>query len=317
MLEEIRITLAGRHRRARRSSSGPGLTVITGETGAGKTMVVTALGPAARRPRRHRRGAHRRASRPGSRAWCAAEALAGVRGRGRRGRGRGRGRPASCWPATSPPRAAPGRSSAARRCRCPRWPSVAEPLVAVHGQSDQHRLLQARGPARGARPVRRARGRWRCATAYAAAARRAARPPSASSPRSSATARERAREADLLRFGLGEIEAVDPQPGEDVALAAEESRLGLRRHAAHGRRAGPRGALQRGGRPRRAGARSRRPARCSTASASTTPRPASWPTGSPRSPTCSPTSPPTWRPTPPGSTPTRPGWPRSPSGGRR
>ena len=41
-----------------------------------------------------------------------------------------------------------------------------------------------------------------------------------------ASARERAREADLLRFGLGEIEAVDPQPGEDAQLAADEARLG-------------------------------------------------------------------------------------------
>ena len=41
------------------------------------------------------------------------------------------------------------------------------------------------------------------------------------------SARERAREADLLRLGLEEIEAVDPQPGEDESLAAEESRLGF------------------------------------------------------------------------------------------
>ena len=39
-------------------------------------------------------------------------------------------------------------------------------------------------------------------------------------------ARERAREADLLRFGLDEIAAVEPRPGEDVELAAEEARLG-------------------------------------------------------------------------------------------
>jgi DNA repair protein RecN (Recombination protein N) len=39
--------------------------------------------------------------------------------------------------------------------------------------------------------------------------------------------RERAREADLLRFGLEEIEAVSPEPGEDTALAAEEARLGF------------------------------------------------------------------------------------------
>lgn len=35
----------------------------------------------------------------------------------------------------------------------------------------------------------------------------------------------RARELDLLRFGLDEIAAVDPQPGEDQALAAEARRL--------------------------------------------------------------------------------------------
>ena len=43
MLEEIRIGSLG----VIESSSlelGPGLTVITGETGAGKTMIVTALG---------------------------------------------------------------------------------------------------------------------------------------------------------------------------------------------------------------------------------------------------------------------------------
>ena len=132
-----------------------------------------------------------------------------------------------------------------------------------------------------------------------------------------ATARERAREADLLRFGLGEIEAVSPEPGEDVTLAAEETRLGfadtLRTAAEQAREAlssedGDPDALDHG---------VRRALRCSTASASTTPRPASWPTGWPSSATCSPTSPPTSRRTPPGSRPTRPGSPRSPSAGPR
>ncbi len=40
------------------------------------------------------------------------------------------------------------------------------------------------------------------------------------------TSRERAREADLLRFGLAEVAAADPQTGEEVALLAEEERLG-------------------------------------------------------------------------------------------
>ncbi len=37
--------------------------------------------------------------------------------------------------------------------------------------------------------------------------------------------RERARELDVLEFSLAEIAEVDPQPGEDVALAAESERL--------------------------------------------------------------------------------------------
>ena len=50
-------------------------------------------------------------------------------------------------------------------------------------------------------------------------------------------ARERARELDLLAFGLNEIEQADPQPDEDVALAAEAQRLQAvdeLRLAAHG-----------------------------------------------------------------------------------
>lgn len=60
-------------------------------------------------------------------------------------------------------------------------------------------------------------------------------------------ARERAQEADLLRFGLAEIEAVAPRPGEDAELAAEAERLGhaeprLRRRArARRARRGPGG----------------------------------------------------------------------------
>ncbi|MDQ1483875.1 MAG: repair protein RecN, partial [Actinomycetota bacterium] len=38
-------------------------------------------------------------------------------------------------------------------------------------------------------------------------------------------ARDRAREVDVLRSALEEIEAVDPQPGEDVELRAEDERL--------------------------------------------------------------------------------------------
>ena len=123
------------------------------------------------------------------------------------------------------------------------------------------------------------------------------------------TARERAREADLLRFGLEEIEAVAPEPGEDTELAAEESRLGfadtLRSAAEQAREAL---SAEHGG-PDALGATSAARTLLE-ASASTTPRPPSSPTGWRRSATCSPTWPPTSRPTPPASRPTRPGWPR-------
>ena len=49
-------------------------------------------------------------------------------------------------------------------------------------------------------------------------------------------AAERAREAEALRVGLERIEALDPQPGEDVALGIESAAAGPRRGAARGRR---------------------------------------------------------------------------------
>ncbi len=102
---------------------------------------------------------------------------------------------------------------------------LADPLVAVHGQSDQHRLLRpaaqrdALDSFAGAAALKL---RDRFGQGYAAL--RATETELADVVES---ARERAREADLLRFGLGEVEEVDPQPGEDAALASEESRLGF------------------------------------------------------------------------------------------
>ena len=223
MLEEIRISSLG----VIDSSTlelGPGLTVITGETGAGKTMVVTALGlllggradtGAVRKGAADRPGRGRGQHRP---TWPASPARS--RKPGERSRTTG-----SCWPATSPPRAARGRSSAARRCPVSVLAEVAEPLVAVHGQSDQHRLLQARAQREaldrfGGDEVAALLADYTDLHERLLATEREL-------DEVVATARERAREADLLRFGLGEIEAVSPEPGEDTALAAEEARLGF------------------------------------------------------------------------------------------
>jgi DNA repair protein RecN (Recombination protein N) len=101
---------------------------------------------------------------------------------------------------------------------------IASPLVAVHGQSDQHRLLQARAQraaldAFGGAPVVALRESWAGLHARLLAVE-------TELDETVGSARERAREADLLRFGLEEVEAVDPSPGEDAELAAEETRLG-------------------------------------------------------------------------------------------
>jgi DNA repair protein RecN (Recombination protein N) len=96
-------------------------------------------------------------------------------------------------------------------------------LVTVHGQSEQIRLA--------------GRDRQRDLLARFAGARQLARlatykdcydelrSAQAELARLRSQAQERAREIDLLRFGLEEIERVSPLPGEDVALAEEAQRL--------------------------------------------------------------------------------------------
>ena len=96
---------------------------------------------------------------------------------------------------------------------------LADRLVAVHGQADQLRLVR---PAQHRAAVDQFAGidtgPYRAAfTAWRAAEQQLAE-------RTSRT-RELRLEADMLTRGLDEIEAASPQPGEDVALAAERGRL--------------------------------------------------------------------------------------------
>ena len=221
VLEELRITGLGVIDSAT-LELGPGLTVITGETGAGKTMVVTALGLllGGRADSGAVRVGSRTARVEGSLRVCdlpdvaeAVEAAGGeVEGEhvllARNVSAEGRSR-AFVGGASVP---------------VSQLAEVAEPLVAVHGQSDQHRLLQPRAQ----RDALDAYGGEE--TALLLADYRALYVELQETERELAgvvaSARERAREADLLRFGLSEIEAVDPQPGEDLSLAEEERRLG-------------------------------------------------------------------------------------------
>jgi DNA repair protein RecN (Recombination protein N) len=97
--------------------------------------------------------------------------------------------------------------------------ALAERLVAVHGQSDQQRLSR---PSEQRAALDRYAGVdiGEYASAFAkwrdAATRLADR---------TSRARELQREADLLAHGIAEIEAADPQPGEDAALVALAGRL--------------------------------------------------------------------------------------------
>ena len=221
MLEELRITGLGVIESAT-LELGPGLTVITGETGAGKTMVVTALGLllGGRADSGAVRSGSRGARVEGSlRVADLPQVAAAVDAAG----GEVEGESVLLARNVS----AEGRSRAfvgGASVPVSRLAEVAEPLVAVHGQSDQHRLLQPRAQrdaldAYGGEQTAGPLAEYRSLYADLRETEREL-------DEVVANARERAREADLLRFGLGEIEAVSPQAGEDESLAEEEQRLG-------------------------------------------------------------------------------------------
>ncbi len=236
MLEELRISGLGVIDEAVLDLA-PGLTVVSGETGAGKTMVVQGLAllfggradSGRVRPGGGRAVVEGRLLLPSdhvavSRALDAGgelddDVLLLTRTVGADGRSRAHvgGR--------SVPVAVLGE--------------LGEHVLAVHGQSDQQRLLQ---PARqraaldrfAGAPVLERRERFGALWARWKDVR-------ATLAQLQAEAGERVREAELLRLGLAEVEAVAPEPGETQALAAEIERLSyaddLRRAAALGRAA--------------------------------------------------------------------------------
>lgn len=217
MLEEIRIRGLGVIDDAVLSFD-PGFTVVTGETGAGKTMVVTGLGllfGGRAETSRLRPGVDaasvegRLLLKPGS---SAAQSVTDAGGDVDDDGSLVLRRVVS---AAGRSRAAAGGASvpAAVLSR------LAEELVAVHGQSDQQRLTQ---PAEQRQTLDRYAGLdlSECRTAFAAW-----RDAVADLERRTADARELAREAELLRHGIAEIATIAPQPGEDTELAAVAARL--------------------------------------------------------------------------------------------
>ncbi|GHD36183.1 DNA repair protein RecN [Streptomyces galbus] len=221
MLEEMRIRSLGVIDDAVVELS-PGFTAVTGETGAGKTMVVTSLGLLL-----------------GGRADAALVRIgaekAVVEGR-------------ITVPADAPVAvraeeagaelddgallisrtvSAEGRSRAhlgGRSVPVGMLAELADELVAVHGQTDQQGLLKL---SRQRQALDRYAGDAVAVplAKYQEAYRRL-RAVSAELDEITTRARERAQEADLLRFGLEEIAAVEPRAGEDVELAEEAERLG-------------------------------------------------------------------------------------------
>ena len=221
MLEEVRITGLGVINDALLELS-PGFTALTGETGAGKTMVVTGLGllfggradPARVRPGTQRASVEGRLrTDPRGKVAQQVEEAGGdldedgtlvlTRTVSSEGRSRafagGRGVPVSLLN------------------------YLADDLVAVHGQSDQQQLLK---PGRQRESLDKYAGGvlTEVLTDYQHAYGRH-RTVLDQLTTLTTQARARAAEAEELRAGLADIEKLNPVAGEAAALRAEEERL--------------------------------------------------------------------------------------------
>jgi len=196
----------------------PGLTVVTGETGAGKTMVVTGLlllfGDRADSAR-VRSGADSASVDGRLLVGTDSPVAARVADAGGEVDDDGTLVLRRSVSASGRSRAYVGGAPAPVGV----LGELAERLVAVHGQADQQRLTRP-AEQRGALDRYAGIDLTDYAAAFAhwrdTAARLADR---------IARAREMQREADLLAHGIAEIDAADPQPGEDVELALVATRL--------------------------------------------------------------------------------------------
>ena len=219
MLEELRIQNLGVIADATLPLDS-GLTCITGETGAGKTMVVAGLGllfggRASRAPL----GAEKTLVEG---RFAVGESALELRERAiEAGADLEDGELLLARSVSSE-----GRSKAwvgGRSAPVGVLSELGELAISVHGQSDQMRLLQ---PAEQRAALDRFAGadHGKVLDAYRAVFHELGAC-AAELSRLRTSAREMAREADMLRLGLDEITAVDPQEGEDAELAEEARRL--------------------------------------------------------------------------------------------
>jgi DNA repair protein RecN (Recombination protein N) len=245
VLTEIRIESLGAITAAT-AEFDRGLTVLTGETGTGKTMVVTGLhllGGARADATRVRSGADRAVVEGrftttdlDDAAAAQLDAMLDVSGAERDEDG-------SVIALRSVSRDAPSRAYlGGRSVPAKSLSGFTTELLTLHGQNDQLRLMRpeeqrgaldrfaAAGPT--CERYRKLRDAWLSARRDLIDRRN--------------RARELVQEADRLKFALNEIDTVDPQPSEDDALVADILRLSeldALREAAAGARAALSGAL--------------------------------------------------------------------------
>lgn len=200
---------------------GQGFTAVTGETGAGKTMVVTALGLLL--GARADAGAVRSGAKQ---AWVEGRWLVPDDGTIAERVSETGGEVEAGELLLGRSVSAEGRSRAVvggRSAPIGVLAELGEELVVVHGQADQQRLRSAvaqrealdrfaGAPLQGAlAEYREAFNTWRADAAELQRLREAHD--------------ARAREAQELREALDDVEAADPQPGEDAELAERADRL--------------------------------------------------------------------------------------------
>lgn len=224
MLTEIRIESLGAISTAT-AEFDRGLTVLTGETGTGKTMVVTGLqllGGARADPTRVRSGADRAVVEGRFTTTDLDDATVARLDEILDASGAQRDEDDSVIALRSVSGNGPSRAYlGGRSVPAKSLSGFTNELLALHGQNDQLRLLRpdeqrgavdrfaASGPA--CERYRKLRDTWLSARRDLSDRRN--------------RARELAQEADRLQFALNEIDAVDPQPGEDEALVADIVRL--------------------------------------------------------------------------------------------
>lgn len=224
MLSEIRIEALGAISTAT-AEFDRGLTVLTGETGTGKTMVVTGLhllGGGRADATRVRTGANRAVVEGRFTTTELGDGVAALVDEILDSSGAERDNDGSVIAARSVSRDGPSRAYlGGRSVPAKSLSGFTAQVLTLHGQNDQLRLMrpdEQRAALDRFADIETQLKRYRTVRDDWLAARR-------DLAERTQRAREMAQEADRLKFGLDEIDAVAPEPGEDDALVEDIRRL--------------------------------------------------------------------------------------------